>query len=142
MERTQIVYNEPWPCSDDGHDYVDMELAVSREGAIKLQKWSATKHGHTYATDQDALDDFMAVNWATQMKAREWHKETYSTSTSLMSKTLNHLLYSIGGVSLLLLALTLAGTLGYRSAALGFFLINMLCLLVIRGVGKVLQLKV
>jgi hypothetical protein len=32
--------------------------------AIKAAKQSAAAHGHTYATDQQALDDFITVHWA------------------------------------------------------------------------------
>lgn len=37
---------------------------VSEETAIKMQKKAALASGHTYASDQEALYDFIAVNWA------------------------------------------------------------------------------
>jgi hypothetical protein len=41
-------------------------LRYSEEEAINEQKSIALRfHNHTYNNDQEALDDFIAVNWAT-----------------------------------------------------------------------------
>lgn len=53
-----IEWVEPFVESDPVY------LRVSRETAIKYAKDGAAKHGHTYATDEDALMDFIIVNWA------------------------------------------------------------------------------
>lgn len=40
------------------------EVKVTEAEAIKLQREHARKYGFEYKTDQDALDDYICVNWA------------------------------------------------------------------------------
>ena len=39
-------------------------IRVTVEEAIKATKTTAYRHGYTYSNDEDALQDFIAVNWA------------------------------------------------------------------------------
>ena len=39
-------------------------VRVAPQDAIDSMKQYAYRHGYTYSNDQDALDEFMAVNWA------------------------------------------------------------------------------
>jgi hypothetical protein len=42
-------------------------MRVSESTAIAAIKAVAAKRGHVYADDNDALEDFIAVNWATRL---------------------------------------------------------------------------
>jgi hypothetical protein len=39
-------------------------IRVTAEEAIKRAKETANHRGYTYSNDEDALQDFIAVNWA------------------------------------------------------------------------------
>ncbi len=39
-------------------------IRVSVEEAIKQSKTNAYRHGYAYSNDEEALQDFIAVNWA------------------------------------------------------------------------------
>ena len=52
-----LQYSEP-----DGENV--KVIRVSVEEAIKQSKTNAYRHGYTYSNDEEALQDFIAVNWA------------------------------------------------------------------------------
>jgi len=55
-----VVYNE---MANDGKNTMEMRLSV--EAAIYKQKQSALKsHNYIYKSDLEALEDFLADNWA------------------------------------------------------------------------------
>jgi hypothetical protein len=53
-----LQYREP-----DEMDSIKI-IRVAPQDAIDSMKQYAYRHGYTYSNDQDALDEFMAVNWA------------------------------------------------------------------------------
>ena len=53
-----LRYSEP---DADGKQKI---VRISVEEAIKRAKETAYRHGYTYSNDEDALQDFIAVNWA------------------------------------------------------------------------------
>jgi hypothetical protein len=53
-----ICYVEP----DENENHV--EICMSEEQAIEYQKQKASNMSYEYESDQQALDDFIAVNWA------------------------------------------------------------------------------
>ena len=53
-----LRYSEP---DEDNNTKV---VRVSVEEAIKESKTNAYRHGYTYLNDEEALLDFIAVNWA------------------------------------------------------------------------------
>jgi hypothetical protein len=54
-----LVYDERIP------DVGSVQIKVTEDEAIKIQRDSAWKSkGYIYETDQMALDDYIAVNWA------------------------------------------------------------------------------
>ena len=55
-----VVFSE---ISEDGQDGVIMR--VPAEEAIMQMMNNAELHGHTYASEDEALQDFIAVNWGT-----------------------------------------------------------------------------
>ena len=52
-----LQYSEP-----DGENV--KVIRVSVEEAIKQSKTNAYRHGYAYSNDEEALQDFIAVNWA------------------------------------------------------------------------------
>lgn len=50
-------------CEPDGENNTRV-IRVSVEEAIKQSKTNAYRHGYTYLNDEEALQDFIAVNWA------------------------------------------------------------------------------
>ena len=50
-------------CEPDGENNTKV-IRVSVEEAIKQSKTNAYRHGYTYSNDEEALQDFIAVNWA------------------------------------------------------------------------------
>lgn len=44
-------------------------VRVTAEHAIKFMKDYAYQHGFTYSHDEEALDEFIAVNWAYWVEA-------------------------------------------------------------------------
>lgn len=42
-------------------------VRISEEAAIVRSKAAAAQHLYTYKSDQEALDDFIVVNWATRV---------------------------------------------------------------------------
>ena len=54
-----IVYNEYTP---DGN----VVIRITEDEAILRSKESAAKQGYTYPNDNEALIDFIVVNWAWQ----------------------------------------------------------------------------
>jgi hypothetical protein len=55
-----VVYSE---MSEDGQDGVIMRVPVDE--AIMQMMNNAQLHGHTYGSEDEALQDFIAVNWGT-----------------------------------------------------------------------------
>ena len=53
-----LQYREP-----DEKDNLKI-IRVAPQDAIDSMKQYAYRHGYTYSNDQDALDEFMALNWA------------------------------------------------------------------------------
>lgn len=53
-----LQYSEP-----DGENNTKV-IRVSVEEAIKQSKTNAYRHGYAYSNDEEALQDFIAVNWA------------------------------------------------------------------------------
>ena len=53
-----IVWNEP---DENGQNKV---FKISKEEAIEIQKASAKRFGIAYESDEQALSDFIIVNWA------------------------------------------------------------------------------
>jgi hypothetical protein len=53
-----LQYHEP-----DEHDNVKV-IRVSTQEAINTSRTTAYRHGYSYKNDQEAIDDFIAVNWA------------------------------------------------------------------------------
>ena len=53
-----LQYREP-----DEKDNLKI-IRVTPQDAIDSMKQYAYRHGYTYSNDQDALDEFMALNWA------------------------------------------------------------------------------
>ena len=49
-------------CEPDGENV--KVIRVSVEEAIKQSKTNAYRHGYAYSNDEEALQDFIAVNWA------------------------------------------------------------------------------
>jgi hypothetical protein len=50
-------------CEPDGENNTKV-IRVSVEEAIKQSKTNAYRHGYAYSNDEEALQDFIAVNWA------------------------------------------------------------------------------
>ena len=50
-------------CEPDGENNTKV-IRVSVEEAIKRAKETANRHNFTYENDEEALQDFIAVNWA------------------------------------------------------------------------------
>jgi len=60
-----VEWCEPW----DGDDFTpNLVCRLSVEDAILVQKRSAKSKGHEYETDEQALDDFKAIYWATEVE--------------------------------------------------------------------------
>lgn len=57
---TWIEWVEPF--NPDGDP---VYMRVEKHVAIKQQRLAAEKKNHIYASDEQALSDFIAVNWAT-----------------------------------------------------------------------------
>lgn len=57
-----IVYEEP---DENGQN---ITIRITEEQAIKLTKEAAFKNDHIYKNDEEALADFMTVNWAWEVK--------------------------------------------------------------------------
>ena len=55
-----VVFSE---MSEDGQDGVIMRVTI--EEAIMQMMSNAELHGHTYGSEDEALQDFIAVNWGT-----------------------------------------------------------------------------
>ena len=55
-----VVYSE---MSEDGQDGMIMRVPI--EEAIMQMMSNAELHGHTYGSEDEALQDFIAVNWGT-----------------------------------------------------------------------------
>ncbi len=53
-----LQYHEP-----DENDNLRI-IRVSTEQAINTSRTTAYRHGYSYTNDQEALEDFIAVNWA------------------------------------------------------------------------------
>jgi hypothetical protein len=55
-----LVFVEPW--AGIGH----ARILISKEDAIKYQRKKAEQKGFEYKDDQQALEDFMVVHYATE----------------------------------------------------------------------------
>lgn len=55
-----IVYTEPTPHGDV------QEIRITEADAILRMKEYARQRGYLYESDQDALEDFLVVHWASQ----------------------------------------------------------------------------
>ena len=51
-----------WTAPDE--DGLPFEHVITAKEAVARAKATAAKHGYTYDSDTDALEDFMTVNWA------------------------------------------------------------------------------
>lgn len=67
-----FITAQPKPETEEWVEWVEpyyesepVVMRVRAKAAIFAQKFVAESRGHAYADDQTALDDFMAVNWAT-----------------------------------------------------------------------------
>lgn len=58
MKMKYLQYHEP---DEQGRDRV---ICVSTQEAINTSRTTAYRHGYSYTSDQEALEDFIAVNWA------------------------------------------------------------------------------
>jgi hypothetical protein len=58
-----LQYSEP---DADGKQKI---VRISVEDAIKRAKATAYRHGFTYSNDEEALQDFIANNWASYTDA-------------------------------------------------------------------------
>lgn len=45
---------------------------IDEETAIEAQKEAAAQSGHIYESNEDALDDFRVVHWASWCKEPKW----------------------------------------------------------------------
>ena len=59
-----IYWTEP-----DNDGVTPVERSITEADAIAEIRKVAESRGHIYATDQEALEDFMAVHWAHQNAA-------------------------------------------------------------------------
>jgi hypothetical protein len=57
-----VEWEDPWYSPGELPVHVTNRMTV--EHTINLQKNKAAKGGHTYDTDEQALDDFLVVYWA------------------------------------------------------------------------------
>ena len=55
-----VVFSE---ISEDGQDGVIMRIPADE--AVRQMMSNAELHGHTYGSEDEALQDFIAVNWGT-----------------------------------------------------------------------------
>ena len=58
----KLKYDEP------GENEEHIINIITEENAIKFQKEKLKKLGYVYMDDQMALDDFIAVNWASYLE--------------------------------------------------------------------------
>lgn len=65
----RVVFNEP--------DYSggNKKIEMSIEDAVLAQKRSAEKSGFFYLYEKDALDDFLATNWAWIEETSTWEEK-------------------------------------------------------------------
>jgi hypothetical protein len=67
IEMKIVKWGEPWATGDG--TFVDVKYQMSSEDAIKWMKYvgevlHSNHPNYPYETDQDALDDFLTVYWA------------------------------------------------------------------------------
>ena len=65
MKMKYLQYHEP--CEDDK----DKFIRVSGEQVINKMNEYASRRGFVYKNDQEAIDDFIAVNWAYWVEVEE-----------------------------------------------------------------------
>lgn len=61
IEDRCVCWVEPFGPNNEA-----VHMRVTEATAIAKAKAVAAEHGHTYASDEDALGDFIAVHWATK----------------------------------------------------------------------------
>lgn len=59
-----LAYDEPIFDEQTGEQIGNKIKAITEQEAIKYQQDLVNKRGVKYNTDQDALEDFIAINWA------------------------------------------------------------------------------
>lgn len=64
-----IEWAEPW-----GNYDAPCFVRVTKKDAIAQQKYNASLKNHVYASDEEALIDFIVVNWATVVEGNNFDK--------------------------------------------------------------------
>ena len=59
MKERWVEWVEPF-----GPNFEPVYMKTLASTAVMVQKKTAAFHGHIYDTDEQALEDFMIVNWA------------------------------------------------------------------------------
>lgn len=58
-----VEWIEPYYTYEDGRTIGPVYLRLSVDNAIEIRKVIAAKENFIYENDQQALDDFLVVNW-------------------------------------------------------------------------------